>query len=105
MGRRPIGRVAMTAAERQRKRRERLGIGGLYLPNFLPWDQSLLDGGVRDPDLIPDRAVSRFLDQLEHWMDYGETEQVGRWLWLRAGHRWDELDALVRAKLADRGDG
>jgi hypothetical protein len=28
MGRRPSGERAMTAAERQRKRRERLGIGG-----------------------------------------------------------------------------
>jgi len=28
MGRKPIGEIAMTAVERQRRRRERLGIGG-----------------------------------------------------------------------------
>jgi hypothetical protein len=28
MGRKPIGKVAMTAAERQRRRRGKLGIGG-----------------------------------------------------------------------------
>jgi hypothetical protein len=80
MGRRPIGKTAMTDAERQRRRRERLGIGGPYLPNFVPWDQSIEKNGRRDESLIPDRAVSRFIDQLNEWIEGGNIKQVARWL-------------------------
>lgn len=90
MGRRPIGKTAMTDAERQRRRRERLGIGGSYIPGWLPWDASQR----------LDRGKTSLLDDLGTWLEEGDAKAVAKWL---AGHicdpdRWDEIDRLVRAE-------
>jgi|GraSoi_2013_40cm_1033754.scaffolds.fasta_scaffold72651_1 hypothetical protein len=97
MGRRPIGKTAITDAERQQRRRERLRIGGPYLANFLPWDQA---PGRRDQSLIPNRALSKFLDELDHWLEYGDVKQVASWLAFHVpdSYRWEQLNALVRAQ-------
>ena len=70
MGRPPIGKTAMTAAERQRRRRTRLGIGGTYLPAWKPWD------GERSND----RRESDTIDQIEWWIENGDSASVTKWL-------------------------
>src|SRR5258705_13178283 len=70
MGRPPIGKKAMTAAERQRKRRERLGIGGPYLRYRRPWD-----------DTLPKtRREMNATENLEAWLGYGDKDDVTEWL-------------------------
>jgi hypothetical protein len=54
MGRLPVGKWAMTAAERQRRRRDRLPF----------WDRKT----------EVDRA------QLEWWLEHGDVKQVAKWL-------------------------
>jgi hypothetical protein len=89
MGRKPIGKVAMTDAERQRKRRERLAPAApkAYLTRGLPWDESATP---------VDWPRIKLFDQ---WMTCGDTQKVAQWLAFRVdSDRWEEIDRLVRAE-------
>jgi hypothetical protein len=85
MGRKSIGEKAMDAAERQRRRRERLGIGGPWFKARRPWDGTLSDN----------RRESETIDAIEHWLQYGDNNTVTQWLVFNLSGR-DDADALVK---------
>lgn len=87
MGRKPIGERAMTAAERQQKRRQQLGIGGPWLPTWRPWD------GARSDN----RAETDTIERIEDWLQYGDREAVTKWLasCLASRGDLDELDKVL----------
>src|SRR6267142_6009840 len=70
MGRPPIGKRAMTDAERQRRRRKRLGTGWPVLLNRCPWENGTLTN----------RTESKLIDRLNPWLTYGDAREVGTWL-------------------------
>ena len=90
MGRRPIGEVAMSPAERQRRRSRELGIGMPFLPQRLPWDDST----------ALDRKRAEPLDRLCWWLSEGNAAQVAKWLavasagLLRSSRRKPSLEEL-----------
>jgi hypothetical protein len=61
----------MTAAERQRRRRKRLGIGGPWLPAHYPWDSGTPAATA---------AESKIIDRLTVWLTYGDAREIGAWL-------------------------
>jgi hypothetical protein len=74
MGRKPIGEVAMTPAERQRKRREKMAEKARYLPgvewsDFVSWCESRKKAFACD-----------FLEQLEFWLGWSDEEVVAQFL-------------------------
>jgi hypothetical protein len=88
MGRPPIGKVAMTDAERQRKRRALLAA---QLPEWTP--------GYSDTDW----RHNKFVEHLTDWLQYGDVDQVTELLTeigCTAG-RWEEVSQKVTARLAE----
>jgi hypothetical protein len=73
----------MTAAERQRQRRKRLGIGGPWLLNRCPWEK----GTLTKP------AESKVIDRLNVWLQYGDPGEVGAWLGFYVDDR-ERLDKI-----------
>jgi hypothetical protein len=97
MGRHPIGERAMTAAERQQKHRERLGIGGPWLPGWRPWD------GERSTS----RRETETIERIEQWLQYGDKGAVTEWLAFSLSGRFDEdLDDILETvrRLAAEAD-
>lgn len=84
MGRKPIGDKPMTPVERQRRRRERLGIGGPWLRSRQPWNNVLADS----------RRESSAITEIEAWLEYGDKEAVTKWLALWLSGR-DDLAELL----------
>ena len=87
MGRKPIGERAMTAAERQEKSRQQLGIGGPWLPTWRPWD------GARSDNRVETDTIER----IEDWLQYGDRDAVTKWLasCLASRGDLDELDKVL----------
>jgi hypothetical protein len=82
MGRRPDGERAMTAAERKRRQR------GTKAKAYLPW--------------LPGTEANKFARNIiwmfEHWVAFGEPEQIGKWLaqCLASGNAFDDYPDWVR---------
>ncbi len=91
MGRPPIGDKAMTAAERQRKRRERLA--GEH-----PWEPVWKRPG--EGEVSRRHAYhNHFVERLHDWLEYGDMDRVAKFL-ADIG-RWPELSALAASKAAE----
>jgi hypothetical protein len=88
MGRPPIGKVAMTGAERQRKRRALLAA---QQPEWAP--------GYSDTDW----RHNKFVEHLGDWLERGDIDQVTKLLaeYLgRATGRWEQISQRVTERLA-----
>jgi hypothetical protein len=84
MGRPPIGKQAMTAAERQRKRRARRS-------DSLPFDE----GRTATP------AEAKLLSRLYGWLRRGDAQDIAEWLgtiFLEID-RWNEVATLARTEV------
>jgi hypothetical protein len=109
MGRRPSGERAMTA-ERQRKRRERLGIGGPVFAATRPWDGTLSDT----------RRETETIERITDWLENGDINAVTEWLVEHFAtqadkdegvelirQRWERMDAerleADKLRLAEQG--
>ena len=103
MGRKPIGDRAMTDAERQRKRREKLAEEvPLYPEGFSPdWYDNMRNH----------TDAWKFSTQLCHWLEHAPDSEVANflaeYLSLRGGHDGIEhLFQMIRDKVAaDWGEG
>jgi len=83
MGRRPIGKKAMTAAERQRRRR---GTDRPRLPTFRPWDDKKSTNAIE----------TNTIEAIEDWLAYGDMEAVTKWVSLMLDGRNDYEKLLQR---------
>lgn len=91
MGRKPIGKRPMTAAERQRKSRAERGIGEAgWLPATRPWD------GTK----ARNRHESDAIDRIFVWLEKGDREAVTKWVAYHLAHRRDSRDILKMIALA-----
>jgi hypothetical protein len=87
MGRPPIGKVAMTDAERQQKRR------ALLAAQQPAWTPEYSDTDWRH---------NKFVEHLTYWLAYGDVDQVTELL-TEVGNtvgRWEEVSQKVTARLA-----